>query len=137
MSDTDKTPWTPGNQWHVQMGALGFEVVDGINPRPIAQLPRPHEYYTDYYINIGADGEEWKVLSDERAEKEGNYVATPEIKADIDAKQERLGRLIAAAPEMAELLEQWLSAFGSTGDRGALSAPTKALLSRIRGEDSA
>lgn len=52
----------------------------------------------------------------------------------LPCEMEANARLMAAAPEMVELLEKWLSAFGSATGHGALSAPTRALLARIKGE---
>ena len=49
------------------------------------------------------------------------------------------GDLIAAAPEMAELLEQWQTDAGYWDERawhaGGVADKTRALLGRIRGED--
>lgn len=60
---------------------------------------KPKAYYTDY-----APGREpgSVLLSDDIARKQGRYVATPEIKAEIDAEEAKRAFMAAAAPDMFE-----------------------------------
>jgi hypothetical protein len=102
-----KTQHTPG-PWHVKRWALSTAVapVDhGNDDRPLFQAVKPRSYYTDYPVTrIDEDGGEWKTLSNEAARRAGNYVATPEHKAEVERIEAANARLIAAAPDMLEAL---------------------------------
>lgn len=65
--------------------------IDGT--RPIAILVRDSKFYTEFVKT--PDG--GVILSDVRAEKAGNYVATPEIKKEILAREKATAEFIVTA----------------------------------------
>lgn len=74
--------------------------------RPILKAIKPKRYYTDYPKRIDDNGEEWTVCSTRAAELAGNYVATPEIREEIDAVEAANMHIASAAPELLdELIE--------------------------------
>lgn len=85
---------------------------DGVNERPILSMTKPKAYYTDFPTRVDDNGERWTVCSTEAAIKAGNYVATDEIKAEIDAQEMADARLIAQAPRLLEALEFIIDRFG-------------------------
>lgn len=61
---------------------------------------KPKTYYTDYPTRIDNEGEKWVVCSTKAAQKAGNYVATPEIRAEIDALEKANAEFIVKACNM-------------------------------------
>ena len=115
---------------------------DGLSERPLATMTKPKAYFTDFPTRIDANGEKWTVCSNPAAEKAGNYVATEEIKEEIDAQQKRDAHLIAAAPELYEALKQarehvhlaWLRE-GDNSNRAEIALKAvDAALAKARGE---
>lgn len=71
-------------------------VADG-HVKPIFKAVKPDSYYTDFPPGREPGS---VVISSRLAAAQGRYVATPEVRADIDAVEEANARLIAAAPEL-------------------------------------
>lgn len=71
-------------------------------PKPIFKAVKPDAYYTDYAPGSTPGS---VILSDEIAAKQGRYVATKEIRAELDAVEAANAHLVAAAPELFSALE--------------------------------
>jgi len=71
--------------------------------RPLAQTIMPQEYYTDYPKRTDSKtGEVFTICSTAAAIEAGNYIATDEICASLEAENDANAKLIAAAPELLE-----------------------------------
>jgi hypothetical protein len=99
-------------------------IIAGDGKKPIFKAVKPDAYYTDYMPGRSPGS---VILSDDIAERNGRYVATKEIKAELDKIEEANARLIAAAPELLEALK-WMVANDETNEgdeplpeRGGLS----------------
>ena len=97
---------TPG-PWKVEKvhgWGNGLCITAQKEPCPILKAIKPKRYYTDYPKRIDEDGEEWTVCSTRAAEQAGNYVATPEIREEMDATEAANMHLVSAAPELLDEL---------------------------------
>lgn len=99
------SPFTPG-PWVASKDSSGSYIITSPDEsRPLFRQTIPERYYTDYPTYRKGD-EEWTILSTEAARAAGNYVATPEIRAEIDRQLAANARL--AAPELIDVLQQMI-----------------------------
>ena len=122
------TPWTPGPWSFGPMSGWAGPVVRSTRwgERPIATLPSHGDVYYRHVTHIEPDGGSITKFSPSTEEGEARA-------AECEQIREANARLIAAAPEMAELLEQLL-ALHVAHHNNPLHGEARALLSRIRGE---
>ena len=90
---------------------------------PILKAIKPKRYYTDFPKKIDENGEEWTVCSSRAAEQAGNYVATPEIREELDAAEAANMHLVSAAPELLEALVMVRDADDDSGKDGLPRIP--------------
>lgn len=72
--------------------------------KPMFHGVRPDAYFTEWLTVVNDDGSTAKILSEEKARAAGLYVATDEIRKQIEDTELANARLIAAAPDMFEAL---------------------------------
>jgi len=121
---------TPG-PWRVEAtkGWGGDLCILADGPKPIFKAIKPDAYYTDYAPGSSPGS---VILSDETAAKRGRYVATKEIKDELDAIEAANAHLIAAAPDMQEAIIEADGCFEAALAEGWLDALAAGDIDRIR-----
>ena len=81
----------------------------GANGESLLWFCKPKKYYTDYVTRIDENGCEVTTLSDEVAARHGKYVATEEVKRQVEKEEKANAYLVAAAPELLEAaIKAWI-----------------------------
>ena len=95
-------------KWEVNSTDGKYFHVDA-NGERLLSFYKPKRYTTDYVTRIDEDGCEVTTLSDEVAARHGKYVATEEVKRQVEKEEKANAYLVAAAPELLEAaIEAWI-----------------------------
>lgn len=95
-------------KWEVNSTDGKYFHID-VNGERLLSFYKPKRYTTDYVTRIDEDGCEVTTLSDEVAAKHGKYVATEEVKKQVEKEEEANAYLVAAAPELLEAaIKAWI-----------------------------
>lgn len=99
--------------------------------RPLAQMIMPKEYYTDYPTRTDSkSGEVFTICSTAAAIEAGNYVATDEIRAALEAENDANAQLIAAAPELLGFLEMIANGGINEAGEATIESEARALIAK-------
>jgi hypothetical protein len=130
----DTLPWKCGPL----KGWGDASIIESGASEPLFSFVKPKSYYTDFPTRIDEYGEKWTVCSTRAAIKAGNYVATDEIKAEIEATGKAYAEYLVQAanllPELVVALEDMVKASHSKkfSDWTAASAKARELLNKVK-----